>query len=93
VLKPAPGWRRLLMQILSATVLMCVFLWWLAGDTARWNEMDAWQRVRWMSLLVAGGAAIYFGTLWLLGLRPADLRVRSLAATEGTSDGTGPRSS
>jgi hypothetical protein len=42
---------------------------------------------------VAGGGAIYFGTLWLLGLRPADLRMRSLAGAEGTSDGTGPRSS
>ena len=34
---------------------------------------------QWMSLLVVGGGGIYFGTLWLLGLRPADLRVRSLA--------------
>ena len=93
ILKPAPGWRRLLVQITSATVLMCAFLWWLAGDTARWIEMGAWQRVQWMSLLVAGGGAIYFGTLWLLGLRPADLRVQSLAATEETRDGTGPRSS
>ena len=93
VLKPSPGWRRLLVQIASATVLMCAFLWWLAGDTARWIEMGAWQRVQWMSLLVAGGGVIYFGTLWLLGLRPADLRVRSLAATEETKDGTGPRSS
>lgn len=93
VLKPSPGWRRLFVQIASATVLMCAFLWWLAGDTARWIEMGAWQRVQWMSLLVAGGAVIYFGVLWLLGLRPADLRVRSLAATEETKDGTGPRSS
>ena len=93
VLRHGPGWRRLLVQILSATVLMCAFLWWLAGDTARWIEMGAWQRAQWMSLLVAGGGAIYFGTLWLLGLRPADLRMRSFAGAEGTSDGTGPRSS
>jgi putative peptidoglycan lipid II flippase len=93
VLRHAPGWPRLLVQILGATVLMCAFLWWLAGDTARWIEMSAWRRVQWMSLLVAGGGAIYFGTLWLLGLRPADLRMRSLAGAEGTSDGTGPRSS
>ncbi len=33
-----------------------------------------------MTLLVGGGAAIYFGTLWLQGLRPADLRV---AAPDG----------
>ena len=46
-----------------------------------------------MTLLVAGGAAIYFGTLWLLGLRPAELRVQRLADSDRMGDGTGPRSS
>ena len=36
VLKHAPGWRRLLLQVAFATVLMCAFLWWLAGSTTRW---------------------------------------------------------
>jgi hypothetical protein len=29
-----------------------------------------------MTLLVVGGAGLYFGTLYLLGLRVAELRVR-----------------
>jgi putative peptidoglycan lipid II flippase len=91
VLRHAPGWRRLLGQIAAATVLMCVFLGWLAGSTAHWVGMGTWQRVQWMTVLVVGGAAIYFGTLWLLGLRPGELRVRSV--TGGGDDGTGPRPS
>ena len=55
---------------------MVAFLWWLAGDTQRWLDMGAWQRVGWMSLLVAGGGALYFGTLYLLGMRVRHLRVR-----------------
>jgi putative peptidoglycan lipid II flippase len=93
VLTHTPGWRRLLLQVLVASLLLCAFLWWLAGDTARWIAMGAWQRTQWMSLLVVGGAAIYFGTLWLLGLRFRDLRVRMPAAGAGAEkgDGTGPR--
>jgi len=54
------------------------FLWWLGGDTQRWLEMGAWQRAQWMSLLVVGGAGIYFGTLYVLGMRVRDLRHRPL---------------
>jgi len=93
VLRHGPGWRRLLMQVAIATVLMCAFLWWLAGSTTRWIEMGTWQRVQWMTLLVAGGAAVYFGTLWLLGLRPAELKVQKLAGADRMGDGTGSRPS
>jgi putative peptidoglycan lipid II flippase len=91
VLTHASGWRRLLGQIAIATVLMCVFLVWLAGGTTRWVGMGTWQRVQWMTVLVGGGGAIYFGTLWLLGLRPDELRVRRVSG--GGDDGTGPRPS
>jgi putative peptidoglycan lipid II flippase len=53
---------------------MGLFLWWLAGGTERWLEMGAWHRVGWMSLLVVGGAGVYFGTLYVLGMRLKDLR-------------------
>ena len=93
VLQHGPGWRGLLLRAAAATVLMCVFLWWLSGTTSRWLVLGAWQRVQWMSLLIAGGAAIYFGTLWLSGIRPRDLRVRAVAPRPAPvdDDGTGPR--
>ena len=76
VLHHAPGWRRLLLQVLVGNLLMGVFLWIVAGDTGRWMAMRTLERMQWTLLLVAGGAAIYFATLFALGLRVAQLRVR-----------------
>ena len=76
VLQHASGWRRMLWQVVAANVLMVAFLWWVAGDTQRWIDMGAWARAQWMALLLLGGGGLYFGVLYLLGLRVADLRVR-----------------
>jgi len=78
VLHHAPGWRRMLVQVVAGNVLMGVFLWFVAGDTARWMAMGTLERVQWTCMLVAGGAAIYFATLYLLGMRVGHLRVRSV---------------
>ena len=96
VLHHAPGWRTMLLRMLVALALMGLFLWWVAGDTGRWLAMGAWQRAQWMTILVVGGAGIYFGTLWLLGMRVSEFRVRPTSlelrndATD-SGDGTGPR--
>ncbi len=76
VLHHAPGWRRMLVQVIAGNVLMGVFLWVVAGDTERWMAMRTLARMEWTLLLVAGGAAIYFATLFVLGLRVSQLRVR-----------------
>jgi putative peptidoglycan lipid II flippase len=64
--------------VLVGNVLMGVFLWYVSGSTERWMAMRTLQRMEWMALLVIGGAGIYFGTLYVLGLRVRDLRVRSV---------------
>ena len=64
-------------QVLAGNALMLAFLLWLAGDTTRWIAMGTWARVGWMSLLVVGGATIYFATLYALGMRVRDVRVRA----------------
>ena len=66
---------------------MGIFLWLVAGDTQHWLEMNAWQRVGWMAVLVAGGAGIYFGTLYVLGMRLGDLRHQKIVVPP-RSDGT-----
>jgi putative peptidoglycan lipid II flippase len=78
VLHHAPGWRAMLAQVVAGNVLMGLFLWYVAGSTDRWLAMHTLQRMQWMTLLVAGGAGIYFGTLYLLGMRVSHLRVRSV---------------
>jgi putative peptidoglycan lipid II flippase len=82
----------MLLQVALATVLMTAVLWWLSGDTGRWLDWGAWQRARWMTLLVLVGAGTYFGVLLITGLRVRDLFVRA-AAGRGGSDGPGPRPS
>ena len=78
VLHHSPGWGRTLWQIVAGCALMCAFLWFVAGDTERWVAMDALHRAGWMLLLVVGGAGIYFGTLYVLGMRVSHLRVQNV---------------
>jgi putative peptidoglycan lipid II flippase len=74
VLQHSTGWRRTMWQVLVANVAMGLFLWLVAGDTQRWLDMNAWHRIGWMTVLVVGGAGVYFGVLYLLGMRLGDLR-------------------
>ncbi len=76
VLHHASGWRRMLWQVLAGNVVMIAFLWFVAGDTQRWVDMGAWSRAQWMALLVVGGGGLYFGTLYILGMRVHEVRVR-----------------
>ena len=76
VLHHASGWRRMLWQVAAGNFVMIAFLWFVAGDTQRWIEMGAWSRAQWMTLLVVGGGGLYFGTLYVLGMRLHELRVR-----------------
>jgi putative peptidoglycan lipid II flippase len=77
VLKHGPGFRQMLWQVVAANVVMVAFLWFVGGDTQRWIDMNTWYRVGWMTVLVVGGAALYFGTLYLLGMRVRHLRVQA----------------
>jgi putative peptidoglycan lipid II flippase len=76
VLHHASGWRRMLWQVAAGNVVMIAFLWFVAGDTQRWIDMGAWSRAQWMTLLVVGGGGLYFGTLYVLGMRLHEVRVR-----------------
>jgi putative peptidoglycan lipid II flippase len=89
VLTHATGWRRTLWQVLAGNVAMGAFLWWLAGDTQRWLELGALQRVGWMAILVIGGGGIYFGVLFLLGMRLQHLRVQRAAPPPAGGPGGG----
>jgi putative peptidoglycan lipid II flippase len=74
VYAPSDAWRKLLPRILLASLAMAAFLWWVSGDWSAWGDWSALRRVLRLGLAVAGGATIYFGTLWLAGTRPRDLK-------------------
>jgi putative peptidoglycan lipid II flippase len=74
VYRPGPGWWRLLLQIGVASVAMGALLWWLGGDLDGWIAAGALERAARLALCVVAGAAAYFGVLFLLGVRPGQLR-------------------
>jgi len=74
VYRPAPGWWKLLGQIGAASATMAALLWWLAGDMSIWLAASALERAGRLALCVVGGAASYFAVLFVLGVRPGNLR-------------------
>jgi putative peptidoglycan lipid II flippase len=69
---PQPGWRAFLAKVAAATALMAAALWFAMGPTAWWTGAALGLRVAALTGLVALGALVYFGCLWILGFRPRD---------------------
>jgi putative peptidoglycan lipid II flippase len=67
---PQPGWWRFVFQVVLATGLLTGLLV-FASQALPWLAMrqDAWQRIGWMAIILFSSALIYFGALWLSGLR------------------------
>ncbi len=67
---PRPGWGRLLLQVVAASVLMAVLLAWSA-QSLDWIALkqQQWQRMGWLALIIAAAAMLYFGALWAAGLK------------------------
>jgi putative peptidoglycan lipid II flippase len=78
VYKPAPGWGRFLLKTGIAVAAMSGVLWLAGGSAADWTGAGGWARVGRLGLVVALGAAAYFGTLRLLGFRLADFARREV---------------
>jgi putative peptidoglycan lipid II flippase len=75
VLVTTGHWRALLSrQLPLANAALAAFLWWTSGDWAKWIGAPSVEQVARLGFCVIGGATVYAGTLWLLGLRPKDLR-------------------
>ena len=69
--------RRFLGALLAAALAaMALVLAIATGTETWWLEAPAHARVLRMSGLVAAGAGVYFGTLWLLGFRLRDFSRR-----------------
>jgi len=77
VVRPRPGWRRLLLQVVLASAVMLALLDYFTAPVSVWLEAGLWQRVAWLSATIAGGFAVYVGVLAATGLRPGDLRMTS----------------
>ena len=68
--KPQPGWSRFALQVVLATAVLTVLLW-FAAHQLHWVALrpHPWLRMGWLALVMGAAACLYFGCLWATGLR------------------------
>ncbi len=71
---PVTGWTSFILKLVAALSVLGVVLWFGSGEDTRWLQASFSTRLTHLSLLVSGGLASYFATLWVLGFRVADFR-------------------
>ena len=76
VARHGAGWPRLLGQVAFANVAMWVVLAQMQRPVDWWLGTGAIDRVAWLALSIAAGAVAYFAILLVLGMRPANFRLR-----------------
>ncbi len=73
VYQPMQGWLRFGSQIISASLVMGVILWFVSGDLAQWIDWTLFERAWNLALMVVGGLFTYAAVLYITGLRPRHL--------------------
>jgi putative peptidoglycan lipid II flippase len=79
IVQPGHVMRGLLARIVIASSAMAAVLAWLGGDLAFWLSSGTLVRVMRLSGLIAVGIVVYFGVLWLLGVRAGQFRLKAVA--------------
>ena len=82
---PGPGWGGLILKVVFASSVMAIGIAYLAGPLDPWLAATGVTRVSWLLGCVLAGAAAYFATLALLGVRPADFRSGLRGKSSGPS--------
>ncbi|MFO7602328.1 MAG: murein biosynthesis integral membrane protein MurJ [Gammaproteobacteria bacterium] len=73
IYRPQPGWRRLLLQVVAATLVMGLALHLVASSASWWLAGSAGERVLQLAGLIPLGVLAYALVLYLSGVRPAQL--------------------
>nr|WP_276570159.1 murein biosynthesis integral membrane protein MurJ [Thiocystis violacea] len=74
IYRPARGWRRRLVQGLTASLAMGLLLSWGTGPTADWIAASGAERVWNLVTWILAGGLFYVAALGATGVRPGDLR-------------------
>ncbi|HYD33456.1 MAG TPA: murein biosynthesis integral membrane protein MurJ [Methylophilaceae bacterium] len=77
VYKPQAGWLMFMSKLALAAIAMAAVLYFSMGASQTWLEYAVTQKLMHLALLVILGAATYFGTLWLVGIRVRDFMRRT----------------
>jgi putative peptidoglycan lipid II flippase len=72
--QPLPGWGRFGLQVVFASALLAIFLWW-AASAVSWTGMRSLygQRIGLLTLVLLGSAVLYFSALRATGLKVRQL--------------------
>lgn len=73
---PRPGWAGFLCRVALALAVLAAALYALAGPAQFWLAASLWSKVGRLSGVVAAGAVVYLGALFLLGFRFRDFNRR-----------------
>jgi putative peptidoglycan lipid II flippase len=73
---PLAGWSKLIAQVVTATVVLVLFIVLISPSNPQWLAFSGWERVSWLLTLIFGSLVLYFGTLLAVGLNPKRLLAR-----------------
>ena len=85
VYTPTLGWSRLLLRVAIACVVMGGMLFLFSGHLALWQARGALHRATWLAVWLLLAMAAYFGTLFAVGFRVGDLRVKGTHLPNGAT--------
>ncbi|MDH5324206.1 MAG: murein biosynthesis integral membrane protein MurJ [Gammaproteobacteria bacterium] len=68
VYKAQSGWGLLILRVLVACVLMTASMYLAFADMSPWLEASVYERVLRLGMWVGIGGAVYFSTLYILGM-------------------------
>jgi putative peptidoglycan lipid II flippase len=79
IYRPEPGWAAFLVKLGVALLALAATLWFGMGSEQHWLTTHGWARILDLAALVAGGVAVYFAVLFVLGFRLKDFSKRGAA--------------
>jgi putative peptidoglycan lipid II flippase len=76
ILRFSPGWGKLWLRIIFASLMMCLVLWSELQIFTQWEVWPWQQRVGHLLLVCVSGLATYFAALLVSGTRPSDFHLQ-----------------
>jgi putative peptidoglycan lipid II flippase len=77
VLPAADDLPKFFLRVAVACGVMAVLLTRFTTPLARWLEAGTWTRCLWLGAAIGGGVIAYFATLYAVGLRPTEFRMKT----------------
>jgi len=78
IYRAGQAWRGYLLRVVFASVTMGAVLWYCVTPLDQWQSWTMAARAVRLTLAIGAGTAVYFGCLWLCGIRFRDMAAREL---------------